>query len=423
MGNYSRAAHIATCRSFRIAIVFFSILILLIGPASVFPEEPKQQETNAPDSISGAIEQRDELAYDPRRRSLFPEFYYKLRKKRHDWYQKHGIEFTLTYDVLVQGYNDRDISVGGAAGDLSLSGRWALFKKTFNKPIYLSFRFRDRRSYSEYAPSDIKGETDLLWGTVDGFNNSGFQIPDFNFEHELFDGKLDLSYGQFSINKFVDAHALRSSKRFFLNKAFSSNPTISFPSFGAGFATKWRPAENLEIIGGVSNIQGTDGDAYVDFNLSSTALFGTLQVAYNFKGIGSEAGRVQVMGWGSEDNKEEDYPSGRGLSFTLEHDGVGDGETYALRYAQSSGEPTNTDIIIFLGYSKVINGFDNLGLGGGTGRSSTGTGWQTVFESFYRWQVTRELLITPDIQLIFGDDSSGESKTRFVGGIRVGIVF
>ncbi len=109
---------------------------------------------------------------------------------------------------------------------------------------------------------------------------------------------------------------------------------MSFPSFGAGFATKWRPAENLEIIGGVSNIQGTDGDAYVDFNLSSTALFGTLQVAYNFKGIGSEAGRVQVMGWGSEDNKEEDYPSGRGLSFTLEHDGVGDGETYALRYAQ-----------------------------------------------------------------------------------------
>ncbi len=75
-----------------------------------------------------------------------------------------------------------------------------------------------------------------------------------------------------------------------------------------------------------------------------------------------------------------------------------------------SGCPTNTDIIIFLGYSKVINGFDNLGLGGGTGRSSTGTGWQTVFESFYRWQVTRELLITPDIQLILGDDSSGERK-------------
>lgn len=304
-----------------------------------------------------------------------------------------------------------------------MSGRWLLFGETFKKPIYLLFRLRDRRAYSEYSPSDIQGETDLLWGTVDGFNNSGFQIPDFYFDQELFDGDLALRYGQFSIDKFVDTHALRSAKRFFLNKAFSNNPTVSFPSYGAGFAARWRPAENWEITGGASNIQGTEEEQYVDLSLDSTALFGTLQVAYNFTGIGNKAGRIQVMGWGNDGNNEEDYDVGHGASFTLQHGGLTEGEVYALRYAQSSGDPTKTDIIIFLGYSKEIRGFDNFGLGAGAGRSSSGTGWQTVFETFYRWQVTKELLITPDVQLILGDDLSGDSKTRFVTGIRAGIVF
>jgi carbohydrate-selective porin OprB len=47
-----------------------------------------------------------------------------------------------------------------------------------------------------------------------------------------------------------------------------------------------------------------------------------------------------------------------------------------------------------------------------------------VVESYYRWQITKELVITPDLQIIFGSDpTSGESKVRVVGGLRLGIVF
>ena len=45
-------------------------------------------------------------------------------------------------------------------------------------------------------------------------------------------------------------------------------------------------------------------------------------------------------------------------------------------------------------------------------------------QTYYRWQVTKELVITPDLQLIFGsDDNTKESKARLVGGIRLGIIF
>jgi porin len=298
-----------------------------------------------------------------------------------------------------------------------------MFGEKFNKPFYLSFRMRERHGYSEYTPSNIKSETDLLWGTTDGFNDAGFQIPDLFFDQKLFDGRLDLNYGQFSIDKFVDKHALRSAKRFFLNQAFSDNPTVGFPSFGAGFAAKWKPNESWEFGGGGSNIQGVEGDSKVDFKLDSSALFGTVQIAYNFTGIGSRSGRLQAMGWGIDGNDEENYTSGNGLSFTLEHSGKIKGESFVLRYAQSDGEATSTDLLWFLGYGREIRGFDNLGAGVGAGRSSATTKWQAVFELYYRWQVTKELLLTPDVQFIFGDDLDGDRKTRIVAGLRAGLVF
>lgn len=65
-------------------------------------EDTKPLEKEAATSIEGSLEQRDELVYDPRRRSLFPEFYYAFRKFQLDWWQKFRVEFTTTYDLLSQ---------------------------------------------------------------------------------------------------------------------------------------------------------------------------------------------------------------------------------------------------------------------------------------------------------------------------------
>lgn len=423
MRNQDRRILIKSCCYNPFFFLFVLIFLSFSSADQLFAEEAEPLETNSPDSIEGVIQQRDELVHDPRRRSLFPKFYYTLRKKRLDWWQKLRVDFTLTYDVLTQAYNDRDVSIGGTSGDLSLSGRWLVLGERFKKPIYLDFRVRDRRAYSEHAPSDIEGQTDLLWGTINGFTDAGFQIPDLYFHQELFDSDLILRYGQYSIDSLVDKHRLRSAKRFFLNKAFSDNPTVGFPSYGAGFAFTWKPDDIWEFTGGGSNIQGTEGNTTVDFGLDSSALFWTVQAICNFTGIAGRNGRLQVMGWDSTDNKEEDYDSGKGLSITLEHVGADTGETYVARYTQSSGDPTDTDTLFFFGYGRDIRGFDSLGLGIGAGRSSTTSEWQTVLETYYRWQVTKELVVTPDFQLILGDDSSGDDKVRVVGGIRAGIVF
>ena len=259
---------------------------------------------------------------------------------------------------------------------------------------------------------------------MDGFNDSGFQVPDLYFDQRLFEDKLALRYGQFSIDSFVDKHSMRGAKRYFLNQAFSSNPTVNFPSYGAGFATNWKPSENWELSAGISNIQGVDGDAQVDFSLNSNALFGTVQAAYSFTGMDGKGARLQIMGWGGAENDVDDYLGGNGYSATLEHEGREENEIYIVRIAQSYGDPTDTDMLLFIGHGKQIRGFDSFGLGVGAGRSSSTQIWQSVVETYYRWQVTKELVISPDLQIIFGSDNiTKESKVRVVGGIRLGIIF
>jgi carbohydrate-selective porin OprB len=43
-------------------------------------------------------------------------------------------------------------------------------------------------------------------------------------------------------------------------------------------------------------------------------------------------------------------------------------------------------------------------------------------ELYYQWQITKELLITPDFQLVTGL-RDGEDDLGFVIGLRAGVVF
>ena len=189
---------------------------------------------------------------------------------------------------------------------------WLLFGSKYNSPVFLTFRVRTRDALSEFAPSEISEQTGLYWRTTDGFNDSGFQVPSFYISQELRDSSIIMRYGQFSIDDFVDAHRLRGAKRFFLNQLFSSNPSVNYPSFGAGLVGYWKVNDNWEFTAGGSNIQGTDNSANVDFKINSTALFTTVQGVYRFaqqtgEGGRLQGGRLQLMGWHSDAIDDQGY--------------------------------------------------------------------------------------------------------------------
>lgn len=385
---------------------------------------PGVGDEEAADSIDATLERRDVLDYDPSRPSLIPPFFDKFRAWREEMHKKIRLETVYAYDALAQGYSGSQDNLGASSGEVSFSARWLLFGQKYDRPFYLSFRLRDRHAYSDHAPSEISSATGLLWKTVDGFSDAGFQIPNFYFSQELADGRLTLRYGQYSIDHFFDKHDLRSAKRYFLNYAFSNNPAVAFPGFGAGFIAQWKDAGGWDITVGASNIQGTAADEKVNLSLSSSALFYSAQGGYDFKGIANRNARVQLMGWETRSNGEERLPEGRGVSLVMEHKGVSERDQFVARYAFSDGEAAEVDQLFMLGWGREINKYDHLGVGLGLGRSSIDSRtWQGVGEIYYRWQATKELMITPDLQIILGEGLDDGSSFQIVAGLRAGITF
>lgn len=387
---------------------------------------PGMENKEATDSIAPTLERRDALDDDPARKPLFVEYYRKIRTWREEMHKRVRLETIYSYDTLAQGYSDPDSSQGASSADATFSARWLMFGHKHHRPAYLSFRMRHRHAYSDLAPSEISSNTGLLWGTVDGFTNAGFQVPEFNISQELADGRLTLRYGQFSVDSYFDTHSLRSAKRYFLNRAFSANPTIGFPGYGAGFTLLWKSDGKWDLSLGGSNMQGTDQSEQINLrlNLNSSALFYTIQGGYNFQGLGEGDARIQLMAWQNQDNNEDELPDGSGVSLTFEHEGASRGERYVARYAFSGGDATTVDQLFMLGWGREIRKYDHIGAGFGLGRSAgDNSTWQGVGEIYYRWQATRELVITPDLQIILGEGEDTGNAVHVVAGVRAGITF
>jgi len=428
------SAEIELLKSFWLRSIFLLACFFFVSTsvqAAGAPVTPPVGAIEGGDSIDATLERRDALEYDPTRTSFFPDFYNRFRDWREKIYRKLGLEATMSYDMLGQRYALTDKGEGAASGEISFTARWLIFGSRDYKyiplsknPIYLSCRIRNRHAYTDLAPSQLSYSNGLIWQSVDGFTAAGFQIPDLYISQELSGGNLILRYGQFTIDSFFDNHNLGSSKKYFFNAIFAKNPTVGFPSFGAGFTGQWQFGDDWDFSFGASNMQGTDVTERVSFDLTSSALFYAVQGGHTFTGLGNHVVRAQLMLWDSQNNGEEELACGNGASFTLEHEGGSGIERYVGRFAYSQGELSPVDFLLMAGYGREIRKFDHLGVGIGAGRSSEHSSrWQGIVELYYRWQVTKELLITPDLQIIAGEGVASSDPIQIVAGLRGGLTF
>lgn len=378
-------------------------------------EESGTREIRSEDGIPAAIEIRDSEALA----SPFEQ----RKARRTAWMQALGLDLAFTYDALSMGALAEDAGWGGASGDATLNLRWQINADTNPQPFSLNLRARHRHAYSELAPSELRTETGLLWGLVDGFTDADFQLPEFYLEHRLFEQRLTFRYGQMTIDDLLDGHQLRSAKRSFMNQAFSSSPGVGFPGSDLGFVGRWQSRNAWDLTLGVSHVDASNLNEATTWRLLGEALFQGLQFGRDFSGWRGRDARLQLLAWRSDALPEREVPAGRGLSVTVEQDWAGRQRSF-LRYAWADGQAAVTQHFAAAGMAVDLRRFDRLGLsvGGGSASEAHG-GWQGVVELFYRRQIGRYLRIAPDVQLVFGDGGKTGGGSYVVGGLRAGLSF
>lgn len=398
-----------------LASLWLALMVSAAPGLMLAQEEAVTREIRSEDGITAAIEIRDsEASASPleQRKAL-----------RTALMQALGLDLAFTYDALALGALAEDAGRGGASGDATLNLRWQILPDTHPRPFSLNLRARHRHAYSELAPSELRTETGLLWGLVDGFTDADFQLPEFYLEHRLFDQRLTFRYGQMTIDDLLDGHPLRSAKRSFMNQAFSSSPGVGFPGSDLGFIGRWQSRDHWDLTLGVSHVDASNLNEAATWRLLGEALFQGLQLGRDFSGWRGRDARLQLLAWRSDALPERELPAGRGLSLTVEQDWAGRQRSF-LRYAWADGRAAVTQHFAAAGLAVDLRRFDRLGLSvGGGSASETLGGWQGVVELFYRRQIGRYLRIAPDVQLVFRDGDTTGGSTHVVGGVRAGLSF
>lgn len=390
--------------------------LLLLG-AGVTPavEPEKPHEPRSEDGVQAAIHHRN--------LQFWQADHVQAREQRHDWITKKldsvGLGLALTYDSLAMGALGDSESHSGASGDATLNLRWQITGDDSRSPLSLNARVRHRHAFTENPPSEMKSATGALWGYVDGFTDAGFQVPEFFFEDRLFDRRLTLRYGQMSIDDLLDGHELRSAKRSFMNQAFSSSPAVGFPGSDLGFVGRWQSHEGWDVTLAISNVAGSNLRETTDWKLDGGALFQALQFGRDF----SSSSRLQMLIWRSDELSEADIAAGRGISLTYEQ-ALSDKLRFFLKYAWSDGEASTTQHFATAGLAQDFSRMDRAGVAIASGQASgTAGGWQGVVEIFYRRQVGKSWLITPDLQFAMHDHDVRRNDWFIIGGVRVGLTF
>ncbi|MGB6221272.1 carbohydrate porin [Haloferula sp.] len=396
---------------------FFPCLAVILTAHAV---EPGTQELAVnPDDIASELIARDQLAGQwsfP----LFEEWTIARKKIQAET----GLSWTASYYAVGLGsFLGNGVPVG-ASGDFTFQGIWKPGYRWVDNPTELRFRIRYRHEIGPTSAAELGPEIGALWGVVDGFSNSGLETPDFFLRHQFKDPNIELRYGQLSIDSQFGGNQLASSKQFFLNQGFASDPAVAFPRFGAGFTALLSLDNGFSAGFGASTVQGTQTGDQVSLDFGSGAFFTALQLAYDYQDHDDLARRFQWLVWQSDAVEDAGRPSGYGFSLTYEQAFSEAGEKGFARFSWSDGGAASLDYLLTAGYARPCGEKDLAGIAAGIGRGSDSEKEiQAVFEAFYRWHARDNLQITPDVQLLVGEGFTSGPGIRVVAGVRFGITF
>ena len=393
---------------------------------------PRELSDRAPDSIPEQILQSETIKrsifeFDPFSRIIQP--WRKLNSKLRETIR---LEFSLSYTALYQVANKATQGEGknhAAGGIWDFSGLWEVFSENRGNPAYVGFRSSTRHKlFTDIPPSELGKNIGSLWRTDGTYGENKFFISQLWWEQHLFDNKLSFRVGKIDQSDYIDSFNFSSARLFFINSAFSSNPTISYPGNGLGATAFYQPAKFFYILSSFGDANGDSSTFDFGTFFDEQEFFTGIEIGFLTDITRQGNGNYHIAIWHSDRIKKEDVPSGKGLAITFQQQFRNEYNLF-LRYSFTNGDVTDVKQLLSGGigvYNPLHLGIDDnlFGLAFAWGEPENNSlRSQYVIESFLRLQVFPNIQVTPDIQLIIHPSEAPDDNIVAVLGIRFRVAF
>ena len=400
----------------------FSIFcVLLFAPGIVLAEN-----FGGPNATENIIEEDAKITGAVvKKRITQPWFDWKAKMQK-----EHGFSIGVDYTALGLTSSEKGVSGddNAASGMVRIFGSWDLLGRGTKNTGALVYKIEHRHSYTDVSPQGFGFDQGYVGLIEPPFSDQGTRWTNLFWRQRLNEGKATITAGLLDATDYVNVYALASPWTGFMNFAFSTGSASMFiPNDAAfGIAGGTMLSNNMFLIGGLVNAytDSTDPFETVGDFFSENEYFSSIELGWTRSQGRIYQDNMHVTLWHVDESIPAETPGGWGVAFNYSRSLNDDKLMPFFRggYADEGGTLLQKSLSAGLGYN-AFGGRDQLGVAvnwGEPNEDSFGPDLdnQFVFETYYRWQLTEQFAITPDIQYLKDPALNPEHDSLWVFGLR-----
>jgi len=451
MGTFPIRAHGVRAVLLSCSLLLGSVQVLAAEPAAVPAasvsdaaapsESDKPRFPNLLDSTltpGGELEEEEAPKSSLFRRptELEPWFDWK-RQFRKDY----GLNIGGSMMVLWQNYSSSRIGQDNAVGGkFTLNLSYDLLNRGSPNALSFDMAVEQRGPLGTDLPPLQAGiGAGSLIPTAATYGQFGMGITQAYIRQSLDDNRFQYTIGKVFAPNFIDAYPFFDDNRQFLSLAFSTSPTIASPLRGFGAVAAAFPTDGgLYVKPGVFTNHSSDTGSTINDFFTKNERFYMLEVGLSGlagKGVPiqargpTDANNIHLTGWYRDPTQDTEQlgsayaPRSYGVAFNVNQK-VGDNIMWFLRAGWSEGWAVDRAVSAGFGWRPLQAFSDLFGFGiGWTHPASSRLESQYTAEAFYRFHVTPNFAITPDIQLQLNPALNPEENELLVLSLRARLAF
>ena len=348
-----------------------------------------------------------------------------------DHYISLGIDYTPVF--LRSSENGSSGDDSASSGMLRFFGSWDLVGRGTKDTGALVWKVEHRHSYTDVSVQGFGFDQGYVGLIEPPFSDEGGRWTNLYWRQRFNDGSATVVAGLIDVTDYLNLYSLTSPWTGFMNFAFSTgSQTMFIPNDATtGVAGGAMLSDNIYIMASIANAY-TDPtkplDTLDDF-FSEREHFTSLELGWapSQGEIFFESTHVTL--WHVDASVPAGTPGGWGLAFNYSKSLNDNTFKPFLRggYADDGGTLLQKSIGAGFGYN-TFGGRDELGVGvnwGEPNENSFGAGLkdQYVIETYYRYQLAKQLAITPGIQLLIDPPNNPNHDRLWILGLGARLAF
>ena len=387
----------------------------------------KVEVFGGPDSVSGQLQKNDEkresiYQFDTAQRWLKPYFDWKREQK-----EKNGLALGFNVWWL---YQNASATLGpeddAAGGIYRFQGSWTALGRDTDHPGRLEWRVENRSELGRnLAPQQLGGEIGLA-ALNSGFaysHNFKTDISVLNWTQLFADQRAGVAVGRLDFAAYLDAFAFQTFSRGFLNRSFVVNPTLGTTGIGAlGAVMKGFVTDQLWLGGQIYDGNAASGDFDID-TFEEGEWLKSVETGWTPSIARRKTDRIQFTYWSKDARAKAGVPKGSGWAISGSWQ-VSDQWLPFLRVGHSDGGAgVAAEEAVSAGFEFNPRRDQALSVGAGWAKPVAKTVGSNprdeyVIETSYRFQLSQNFSLTPDLQLLIDPANNPAEDRVWVLGLR-----